>query len=335
NYLPEVSLIIPTYNEASVIVKKLENVLNLDYPVDKLQVIIVDSNSTDRTLEICKNFIDKNPSRFEIKLISESERLGKSHALNTALKHADGEIIATSDADAFWEPNALRKAVSFFADPTVGAVTGKEIITNIQKSIHTMGEGLYRKFYYAFRLGESKIHSTLIFDGSLAFYRRKAFPQFEDKPGYADDTGTILKILSNGYRCIFVQDAVFYDATAFSFKGKLTLKSRRAQHIIAGLLRSAKLKVARKMSIPSIIILFNLHLHVISPILLLAALPLTVVTYLVYFPKLWYFPLFLVPFLSLKKLRLFIISYLTSNLALVIGLLRHLTRKRSKIWKKV
>jgi len=156
DYLPRVSLIVATYNEAAVICEKLKNIQKMDYPKDKLKVIIVDSNSTDGTLNVCKDFLTKNNFRYPITLISEQGRFGKSHALNTALKYADGEIVATSDADAFWEPNALRKAVSFLADPKVGAVTGKEEIINLQKSIHTMAEGLYRKFYYVMRLGEVK-----------------------------------------------------------------------------------------------------------------------------------------------------------------------------------
>jgi cellulose synthase/poly-beta-1,6-N-acetylglucosamine synthase-like glycosyltransferase len=335
NYLPSVSLIVPTYNEATVIGKKLENIQKLDYPADKLEIIIVDSGSSDKTLDICEGFLEKNKVPFQIKLISEHERLGKSHALNTALKYAVGEIIATSDADAFWEPDALRKAVSYFADPKVGAVTGRERLINIQRGVHTMAEGIYRKFYYTMRLGESKIHSTLVFQGELALYRKSAFNRFEDTAGYADDTGTVINIMSNGYRCIFVPEAVFCDTAAFSLKGKLTLKSRRAQHLIAGILRSTRLKFAKKLQVSSIIIIFNLYLHVISPILLTATLLTTTIMYIVYFQSFWYLALLFLPFIFVKKLRLFLVSYLTSNLALIMGLIRHITKKRSKIWHKV
>ncbi|MEM2145107.1 MAG: glycosyltransferase, partial [Candidatus Jordarchaeaceae archaeon] len=162
-YEPKISLIIATYNEAKVIKTKLENVYSLNYPEDKLEVIVVDSASTDGTLEVCREFLATHNIRFPTLLLSEEERRGKSHALNTALQYAKGEIIATSDADSFWEPDALCNAVSFFADSSVGAVTGRERLINLGKSIHTLSEGLYRKFYYTLRLGESKIHSTLIF----------------------------------------------------------------------------------------------------------------------------------------------------------------------------
>jgi cellulose synthase/poly-beta-1,6-N-acetylglucosamine synthase-like glycosyltransferase len=334
DYQPNVSLIVPTYNEVAVIEKKLENIQDLDYPENKLRVILIDSASDDGTLEVCKAFLAKTNFRFRITLLSEKERLGKSHALNFALKHADGEIIATSDADSFWDKDALRKAVSYFADPSVGAVTGREKLINIQKSVHTMSEGLYRGFYYTLRLGESNIHSTLIFQGELALYRKNAFEEFENKPGYSDDIGTVINIVSNGYRCIFVPQAVFYDTAAFSLRGRLMLKSRRAEHLIAGVVRSLRLKLEKKLPLSSAVVFFNFYLHVISPMLLIVTLLTTAIAYVIDFRFLWFLVFFLIP-LFMEKPRVFAFSYLTSNVALIMGLLPFLTKRRSKVWNKV
>ena len=335
DYQPNVSLIVPTYNEVSVIEKKLENIQELDYPRNRLRVIVVDSASNDGTLEVCKAFLAKNNLRFPITLISEKERLGKSHALNFALKHADGEIIATSDADSFWDRDALRKAVSYFADPSIGAVTGREKLINIQKSVHTMSEGLYRGFYYTLRLGESNIHSTLIFQGELALYRKNAFQEFENKPGYSDDIGTVINIVSNGYRCIFVPEAVFYDTAAFSLRGRLMLKSRRAEHLIAGVVRSLRLKMEKKLPLSSAVVFFNFYLHVISPLFLIVTLLTTAIAYVIDFRFLWFLVFFLVPLFVMEKLRVFAFSYLTSNIALIMGLLPYITKKRSAAWQKI
>jgi len=334
DYQPDVSLIVPTYNEAAVIEKKLENIQELDYPENKLQVILIDSASEDGTLEVCKAFLAKTNLRFPITLLSEKERLGKSHALNFALKHADGEIIATSDADSFWEKCTLKKAVSYFADPSVGAVTGKEELTNIQKSVHTMSEGLYRKFYYTMRRGESILHSTLIFQGELTLYRRTAFGEFEDKPGYSDDIGTVINIASNGHRCIFVPDAVFYDTAAYSLGGRLKVKSRRAEHLISGIVKSIRLKIKARLPIMWRIVLFNFYLHIISPILLFVALLATTIIYFLAFNSLWFLGFFPI-LLLIKKPRVFAVSYITSNLALILGLIPLITRKRSSVWQKV
>jgi len=335
NHQPKVTLIIPTYNEASVINRKLENVHNIDYPEDKLQVVLIDSASNDDTLAVCKSWLEANNFRFSIKLLSEKQRLGKSHALNTALDYADGEIIATSDADSFWEPDALRKAVSFFFDPSVGAVTGREQLINLEKTVHTMSEGIYRRFYYVLRLGESKVNSTLIFQGELSLYRKTALGKFEDKAGYSDDTGTVINMISKGYRCIFAPDAVFHDTAASSLQGRLMLKSRRAQHLISGIMHSLKLKVGGRLPLPSLVVLFNFHMHVISPLLLMLTLIVFGIAMFLHFQALWPLLLLIIPLLAFNKSRVFIVSYLTSNLALVIGTMQHFMRKRDVTWRKI
>jgi biofilm PGA synthesis N-glycosyltransferase PgaC len=332
SYQPKVTLIIPTYNEASVISKKLENTQQIDYPEDKLQVILVDSASTDGTLGVCERFLEKNSLPFPIRLLSERERMGKSHALNKALEYAEGEIIAISDADSFWEPDSLRKIVPFFSDPSVGAVTGREELINLEQTIHTLSEGVYRKFYYTLRLGESKVHSTLIFQGELSLYRRSVLEKFEDRAGYSDDTGTVINIVSRGYRCIFIPEAVFHDTAAYSLHGRLVLKSRRAQHLIAGIIESVKFKIQRKLPLSLAIVLFNFYMHVISPLLLVST-ALIVVLCLHTF---WYvIPLLVILPLLFKKSRNFIISYLTGNAALIIGLIRHIRGKKEATWRKV
>jgi len=334
NYSPKVSLVIATYNEAKVIGRKLENVNRMNYPEDKLEVIVIDSASTDGTLDVCKAYLDTHKNRFPISLISENERLGKSHALNTALANAKGEIIATSDADSFWDPDALQNAVSFFVDSSVGAVTGREKITNLKRSIYATSEGLYRKFYYTLRFAESKISSTLIFQGELSLYRRSVFEKFEDKAGCSDDTGTIINIISKGFRCIFTPDSVFSDNAAFSFGGRLAQKSRRAEHLIAGVLKSLRLKFSGRFPICWSIILFSFYFHVVSPLLLLFTGVVAIFIFLVYFQSLWFVLLF-IPLVLVRKVRLFLASYLTGNIALFFGLLQNLRRDRSSYWRKI
>lgn len=334
NYRPNVSMIVCTYNEAKVIERKLQNIQEVDYPENKLQIILVDSASNDGTLEKVKGFLARTAFRFPIILISEKERLGKSHALNAALEQANGEIVATSDADSFWDQDALLKAVSYFADPSVGAVSGKEKIVNVEKSVHTMGEGFYRTFFYTMRTGESCIHSTIFFQGELALYKRNAFTKFEDRPGYSDDHGTVINLVSNGYRCIFVPEAVFHDTAPFSLEGRLMLKSRRSEHLISSVVLLLKLKIKRKLPLPWSVVLFNFYFHVISPFLLIATLLMTGIVYIIDFRTLWFLG-FLLILLLIKKPRVVVISYLTSNLALIMGLYPILTRKRSGAWRKV
>ena len=334
NYRPNVTLIVATYNEASVIVDKLKNIQEMDYPDSKLQVILVDSASTDGTIDMCKSFLARTNLRFPVELISEKERLGKSYALNVALKYAEGEIVATSDADSFWNTDALLKGVSYFADPSVGAISGRETLSNIRRNVYTMSEGLYKTFFNTLRFGESSIHSTWMIQGELALYRRKAFKKFEDKPGYPDDHGTALDIISNGYRCIFVPEAIFCDNAALSLRGRLIWKSRRSEHLIRGILKSLKLKTMNKFPIPWRVLLFNFYFYILSPLILFFTLFTTVIVYTINLQSLWFLGLFFILFL-IRKPRVFVVSYLTSNIALIIGLYPILFKKRSATWRKV
>jgi cellulose synthase/poly-beta-1,6-N-acetylglucosamine synthase-like glycosyltransferase len=226
----------------------------------------------------------------------------------------------------------LHKTIPFFADPTVGAVTGREELINLEKSLYTLSEGMYRKFYYALRLGESKINSTLIFQGELSLYRRSALHRFEDISGSSDDTGTVVNIISRGYRCIFVPAAVFHDTAAYSLRGRLMLKSRRGQHLISGIIKSFTLKLQGRFPLSSPVIFFNFYMHVVSPWLFLLTAIMLVALCIQTF---WYLmPLLVLPFLF-EKSRIFIISYLTSNIALMIGLIRHFGGKKEVAWHKV
>ena len=100
SYKPKVTVIVPTYNEAKLIEKKLDNIAEQEYPRNKLEVIVVDSASTDKTPEKVREWVGKHPE-LNLKLIVEPVRKGKAHALNTALKHSQGEIVVIIDVDSF------------------------------------------------------------------------------------------------------------------------------------------------------------------------------------------------------------------------------------------
>jgi cellulose synthase/poly-beta-1,6-N-acetylglucosamine synthase-like glycosyltransferase len=333
SYTPKVSLILPTYNEALVITKKLDNIQKIHYPEDKLEVIIIDSASSDGTISKCKEYLSKNITKFPVILLSEDRRMGKAHALNIALKHTTREIVAISDADSFWKVDALRKSVSYFADPSVGAVSGREEFINLEQNIYTLAEGIYRKYFYTIRLGESKTYSTFLFQGELSLYRRSILDKFEDRRGSSDDTGTVVNILSRGYRCIFIPDAVFYDAAPYTLYDRISLKSRRGQHVISGISEAMKLKLKKNIELPFSIIFFNFYIHIISPLLFILIVPFALLTLYLYHP--WYLVLLVISFSLSKKLRILAISYLTSNIALIVALFNHLLGRDGTAWRKI
>src|SRR5690242_20565028 len=113
---PTISIIVPTYNEATVIKEKLSNISQSDYPSDRIDMIIVDSGSKDNTASLAREFFAQNSLKGQV--VEEKERTGKSGALNLGLKHAMGELVCISDAECKWDKRALGNAARYFSDPT-------------------------------------------------------------------------------------------------------------------------------------------------------------------------------------------------------------------------
>ncbi|MGC8584364.1 MAG: glycosyltransferase, partial [Thermoproteus sp.] len=164
-HTPYVTVVVPTHNEAPLIEAKLEDIARQDYPPDKLQIIVVDSASTDGTPEKAERWAGQR--RVAVEVLREPQRNGKAHALNLALKHARGDVVVITDADSHWpDPQTLRKAVRWLSDPTVGAVTC------LKKPAGRRGvEATYRDYYNVLRLAESKRWATPVFHGELAAFR--------------------------------------------------------------------------------------------------------------------------------------------------------------------
>ncbi|MFZ8793317.1 MAG: glycosyltransferase, partial [Acidilobaceae archaeon] len=123
DYKPRVSIIVPTYNEAKLVRQKLDDIASQNYPKDLVEIIVVDSASTDGTVEVVKEWIaDYRDVR--AKLIEENVRRGKAHALNRALEATMGDVVVITDVDSAWPSgDTLASALSWFSDPLVGAVT--------------------------------------------------------------------------------------------------------------------------------------------------------------------------------------------------------------------
>jgi len=224
----------------------------------------------------------------------------------------------------------LREGLSYMAISEVGAVTGREVLLNLDRNTFTLAEGLYRDIYNTLRTGESLLHSTLIFQGELSLYRRQAFEKFEIERG-SDDTGTVVNILSKDYRCIFVSSAVFYDTAPSSLRDRIALKTRRAQHVIYALFRAAKLKIKGRFRVPGVTVFANFFLHVVNPFLGVALLVSALYAFFTFPFLLLIAPL---PFL-LKKVRILFVSYLTSNIALLFAVFRCLKGDKQTVWKKI
>ena len=280
-YEPSVSILVPVHNEEENIEKKLENLQSVDYPKEKIEVIIVDDASEDSTVTKINAALERNLG-FKMTLIKQEINHGKAVALNVALNFATAPIVIVSDADTTWPSDALKKAMPYLADPTVGAITGQGLNKQTNESWVTKSEDKYLQLTSSIRLGESKIHSTIRFEGGFCAYKRVAFRQFDCESG-SDDSGTALEVIQHKYRTILAPDVLFYTTFPTSLKGKSKIKVRRANQLIGLWVKCLKSMFKRQLALPKRIVLPEVFLFIINPVIFLL-LALSAIATVLLFP---------------------------------------------------
>lgn len=163
---PFVSIIIAAYKEESVILERLENTVNLDYPADRYEVLIGCDGNEDTTGELVETFQDSR-----IKLCQYPQRRGKPSVLNDTVPQARGEILAFSDANTFWERDALKRLVSHFDDDSVGGVCGQLCLTDPYTGENL--DGIYWKYENVLKRWEGKIGALLGVNGAIYAIRKE------------------------------------------------------------------------------------------------------------------------------------------------------------------
>jgi len=282
NYQPKITIIIPTYNEAKLIQQKLDNIYEQEYPREKLEIIVIDSASTDGTPEKVKQWVMRHPD-IKITLLQEPIRRGMVPALNYALKHVpkDNELVIFTDADAFWEQDTLKHVTKYFADPSIGAVT--TCIAPLEEKDKYL-ETTYRNYYNIIRIGESKIHSTPIHNGALIAFRKELLEKIGGLPTYTgnNDSTPASLIAFMGYRVVQIDDTTVKEPLRCN---QLRRKIRRAQHLILHFIHTKcyakKLGIYRRSQFDNIWRIENL-LHLVNPWLLIIASSLLVTSLLLY-----------------------------------------------------
>jgi glycosyltransferase involved in cell wall biosynthesis len=188
---PSVTFIVTVHNEEARIKDKLENTLNLNYPKEKLQVLVASDGSTDRTNEIALNYRDQG-----VTLLHLPDRRGKENAQKEAVKSATGDIIVFSDVATTMETRGLRQMVSNFADPSVGCVSSEDRL--LGKDGKPSGEGLYVRYEMWLRTLESRALSLVGLSGSLFAARKEVCADFSGE--MQSDFRTVLNSVKMGLR---------------------------------------------------------------------------------------------------------------------------------------
>ena len=205
-WTPHVTAIITAYNEERDLAAKLENTLALDYPKERLEIIVASDCSSDRTDEIARSFAARG-----VRLHRQPERLGKTAAQNAAVELARGEIILFSDATTLYQPDVLRVMVGNFADPTVGCVAGRLIYVDPGQSGVGRGARSYWDYEVLLKRYESRVCSLIGVSGCLYAVRRSAYVPLYNEA--CSDFIIATKMVEQGLRTIYEPAAVCTEET--------------------------------------------------------------------------------------------------------------------------
>lgn len=234
DYKPQVSIIIVAYNEVDTIGAKLENIISLDYPREKLEIIVASDGSTDGTNKIVKNYSDQGVRLLPL------PRQGKIPALNSAASRASGEILVFSDANSIYQLDALTHLLRPFADATVGAVGGNQVyIKSDAGNVAGFGEGLYWGYDRLLKQMQSVSGNMIAATGAIHAIRRELF---EPVPlSVSDDYVISTRAILQGFRLAFAPNAIAYEPIApseeaeFARKIRVIVRALRATWTVRGL----------------------------------------------------------------------------------------------------
>jgi len=206
---PSVSLVIAMHNEAANVRARLRNCMDLDYPADKVRIIVSLDAPTDETEELACGFAGTCPAG-RIQVLSSPLRRGKAAAINRALAVAQGEVVVFADARQQFDRGAVRALTANLADPTVGAVSGELVLRDSRGEEAADGVGLYWRYEKALRLMEANIHSVPGATGAIYAVRRELLEPLPEGT-VLDDVLTPMRVVLKGKRVVFEPEARAFD----------------------------------------------------------------------------------------------------------------------------
>ncbi|MFA6635887.1 MAG: glycosyltransferase family 2 protein [Candidatus Omnitrophota bacterium] len=227
---PFVSVIVPMHNEENVAKAKAENLLLLDYPEDRIEVLFVLDGCTDRTKEYLSEYQAKG-----VRVIDDLPRKGKVAALNHAVPLARGEIIVFTDANSIHKRDSVRLLVRHFSDKRTGCVSGRLVYTFFASTIVGRGENLYWKYESFIKKQESALGRLLVTSGAIQAIRKEVYP-FPD-PDIADDFIIPLLVQLKGYRVLYEPESIVYEPITQILSEGFEQKVRVVSQGIKGFIR--------------------------------------------------------------------------------------------------
>jgi len=336
--LPNVTVLVPAYNEEQTIYAKMKNINEFDYPHDLIEVLVLDDCSTDRTGELGKKAL--RDFRLEGRILRNETRMGVNASYNRALEQVDSSYVLTTDADAAIPPESLLKATKIMLSlEDVGGVAARMIPLHNKTTPTTRTAVAYANSYNSMLEAESALSSTFPGSTSCMLMRRAAFSPIPTSYGSSD--GNIsLGIFKAGFRFIFAPQIEYYEPITENLMEQRRQKIRRATRLIQSTLLNRKIIFNRQYGVfgRTIFPLRFLMMTVCPSLLLLSVVSYLIVAYLVSTTVFVGVALLagLVLLLGAKtntKILNLITSFLIHQVYLVIGLL--LSRRKMTVWKKI
>jgi cellulose synthase/poly-beta-1,6-N-acetylglucosamine synthase-like glycosyltransferase len=255
-----VSLIIAAHNEEAVIDRKLKNALALDYPRDRLEIIVASDGSTDRTDEIARSFSDRG-----IRL-RRFPRSGKTSVQNQVVRTATGEILVFSDANAMYRPDAIRKLVRNFADPTVACVCG-QLVYQVTREGAGDCERSYWDYEKFIKRRESDLSSLIGANGSIYAVRGAEYVEIADD--LISDLVEPLALVERGWRVVYEPEATSVEEASTTYTVEFRRKVRILTRSIKGLLQMRALLNPFRHGIFSLQLIMHKLLRFLMPLFLM------------------------------------------------------------------
>lgn len=221
DYFPEVTLVVPAYNEKDFIAEKAQNSLELDYPKDKLRILFITDGSNDGTQDVLKG-IDG------VELTHEDIRAGKAAAENRAMTLVTSPIVVFCDANTYLNQDCIKNLVVHYQDPKVGAVSGeKRVLSKSADKASAAGEGLYWKYESTLKKWDSELYTIVGAAGELISFRSELVQDLEQDT-ILDDFVQTMRISKQGYRVLYEPDAYAAETASDNVKEELKRKVRIA-----------------------------------------------------------------------------------------------------------
>lgn len=226
---PSVSLVVSAHNEESLIRRRIENLLALDYPKDRLEIVVASDGSTDLTDSLVAEIAAREP---RVRLL-QCPRQGKVAAQHRAVRETTSDVLAFTDANTEWKGDALRELVRNLADPEVGYVCGQ---LRLESADGANMEGVYWRYETWVRAQESACSSITAGNGAIYAVRREAY--VEDDPRFGHDFGFPYLMEQSGRRAVYEPNAVAVEKPAAEpedeYARKVRTISRALGHILTG-----------------------------------------------------------------------------------------------------